>query len=66
MAPSPELNRELLGFGRSRLGAVVAPKEIEFRTDLPHTKSGKIMRRLLRAQELGASEGDTSTLERHP
>ena len=66
VAPSPELNRDLLGFGRSRLGAVVAPKEIEFRTDLPHTKSGKIMRRLLRAQELGASEGDTSTLERHP
>ncbi len=61
--PTPELQRELIGFARSRLGAVVAPKEIEFRGDLPHTKSGKIMRRLLRAQELGLDEGDTSTLE---
>jgi acetyl-CoA synthetase len=65
-APSPALNRELLGFGRSRLGAAVAPKEIEFRDDLPHTKSGKIMRRLLRAQALGSAEGDTSTLEGQP
>jgi acyl-coenzyme A synthetase/AMP-(fatty) acid ligase len=62
-APTPELRRELLAFARSRLGAVVAPKEIEFRPTLPKTRSGKIMRRLLRAQELGLPEGDTSTLE---
>jgi acetyl-CoA synthetase len=62
-APSPELRRELSAFARSRLGAVVAPKEIEFRPSLPKTRSGKIMRRLLRAQELGLPEGDTSTLE---
>jgi acetyl-CoA synthetase len=62
-APSPELRRELLAFARTRLGAVVAPKEIEFRPTLPKTRSGKIMRRLLRAQELGLPEGDTSTLE---
>jgi len=61
--PTPELKRELLGFARSRLGAVVAPKEIEFRSNLPKTRSGKIMRRLLKAQELGLPEGDTSTLE---
>jgi acetyl-CoA synthetase len=61
--PSPELRRELSAFARTRLGAVVAPKEIEFRSSLPKTRSGKIMRRLLRAQELGLPEGDTSTLE---
>src|SRR5581483_2033062 len=58
-----DLRRELLGFGRSRLGAAVAPKEIVFADELPHTKSGKILRRLLRARELGLAEGDTSTLE---
>ena len=57
------LRRELLGFARKRLGAVVAPKEIEFTVDLPKTRSGKIMRRLLKARELGLPEGDTSTLE---
>jgi acetyl-CoA synthetase len=62
-APSDALKRELLGFARTRLGAVVAPKEIEFRAKLPRTRSGKIMRRLLKAQELGLPEGDTSTLE---
>ena len=64
--PTAVLQRELLGFGRSRLGAAVAPKEIEFATELPHTRSGKIMRRLLRARELGLSEGDLSTLEHAP
>ena len=62
-SPTPELRRELSAFARTRLGAVVAPKEIEFRPSLPKTRSGKIMRRLLRAQELGLPEGDTSTLE---
>ena len=60
---TPELRRELLGFARTRLGAVVAPKEIEFLATLPRTRSGKIMRRLLKARELGLPEGDTSTLE---
>ena len=62
-APTPELKRELLGFARQRLGAVVAPKEIDFLPSLPKTRSGKIMRRLLKARELGLPEGDTSTLE---
>jgi acetyl-CoA synthetase len=62
-APSEALNRELLGHARKRLGAAVAPKAIAFRTDLPKTRSGKIMRRLLKARELGLPEGDLSTLE---
>jgi acetyl-CoA synthetase len=61
--PSESLRRELLGFARARLGAVVAPKEIAFLPTLPKTRSGKIMRRLLKAKELGLPEGDTSTLE---
>ncbi|HZR46600.1 MAG TPA: acetate--CoA ligase [Candidatus Manganitrophaceae bacterium] len=61
--PTEALRRELLAFARTRLGAAVAPKEIDFRPSLPKTRSGKIMRRLLKAQELGLPEGDTSTLE---
>ena len=57
------LRKELLGHARKRLGAAVAPKEIEFKTALPRTRSGKIMRRLLKARELGLPEGDLSTLE---
>jgi acetyl-CoA synthetase len=60
---SDTLRLELLGFGRKRLGAAVAPKEIAFAPSLPKTRSGKIMRRLLRARELGLPEGDLSALE---
>lgn len=60
---SEELRLELLGFARKRLGAAVAPKEIDFVRSVPKTRSGKIMRRLLKARELGLPEGDTSTLE---
>jgi acetyl-CoA synthetase len=60
---SEALKRELLAHARKRLGAAVAPKEIEFSGTLPRTRSGKIMRRLLKARELGLPEGDTSTLE---
>jgi acetyl-CoA synthetase len=62
-APSEQLRAQILGHARKRLGAAVAPKEIEFAASLPHTRSGKIMRRLLKARELGLPEGDTSTLE---
>ena len=58
-----ELRRSILARARTRLGAVVAPKEIAFVPSVPKTRSGKIMRRLLKARELGLSEGDTSTLE---
>ncbi len=61
--PSDELRLELLGFARQRLGAAVAPREIDFVRAIPHNRSGKIMRRLLKARELGLPEGDTSTLE---
>jgi acetyl-CoA synthetase len=61
--PSERLRLDILGHARSRLGAVVAPKEIDFVDDLPKTKSGKILRRLLKARELGLPEGDVSTLE---
>ena len=57
------LRRDLMGHARKRLGAAVAPKEIDFVDTLPHTRSGKIMRRLLKARELGLPEGDTSTVE---
>ena len=57
------LRREIQGHARKRLGAAVAPKEIEFVETLPHTRSGKIMRRLLKARELGLPEGDTSSVE---
>jgi acetyl-CoA synthetase len=58
-----DLRRDLMGHARKRLGAAVAPKEIDFVDSLPHTRSGKIMRRLLKARELGLAEGDISTLE---
>jgi len=61
--PDEALRMALLGHARKRLGAAVAPKEIEFVASLPRTRSGKIMRRLLKARELGLPEGDTSTLE---
>ena len=62
-AADETLRRELLGHARKRLGAAVAPKEIDFRANLPKTRSGKIMRRLLKAREIGLPEGDISTLE---
>jgi acetyl-CoA synthetase len=61
--PSPELRLEIIGFARKRLGAAVAPRELEFTEALPKTRSGKILRRLLKARELGLPEGDTSTVE---
>jgi len=58
-----ELRLELIGFARKKLGAAIAPKEIEFCAQIPRTRSGKIMRRLLKSRELGLPEGDLSTLE---
>ena len=62
-APSDALERDIRGHARKRLGPAVAPREIVFRNTLPKTRSGKIMRRLLKARELGLPEGDISTLE---
>ncbi|MDD5336363.1 MAG: acetate--CoA ligase [Rhodoferax sp.] len=62
-APGEALRLDIMAHARKRLGAAVAPKEIAFLPTLPRTRSGKIMRRLLKARELGLPEGDTSTLE---
>lgn len=56
------LRRALVAHARHRLGSAVAPRHIAFVDRLPVTQSGKIMRRLLRARELGLPEGDLSTL----
>jgi acetyl-CoA synthetase len=61
--PSDALNKSIMATARKLLGAAVAPREIAFSTALPRTRSGKIMRRLLKARELGLPEGDISTLE---
>jgi acetyl-CoA synthetase len=61
--PSEDLAEEIKLFVRDRLAAHAYPREIEFLATLPKTRSGKIMRRLLKARELGLPEGDTSTLE---
>ncbi|MBI2847134.1 MAG: acetate--CoA ligase [Chloroflexi bacterium] len=59
---SEALRKEILQFARQRLQSI-APRELDFVPSLPKTRSGKIMRRLLKARELGLPEGDTSTLE---
>ena len=65
-AASDELRDTLIAHARRRLGPALAPRELAFVESLPHTRSGKIMRRLLRARELGLPEGDISALERPP
>ena len=60
---STQLRNEIIKFAREKLSTAVAPREIDFIPSLPKTRSGKIMRRLLKARELGLPEGDTSTLE---
>jgi 2-oxoisovalerate dehydrogenase E1 component len=57
------LQRDILAHARRRLGPSVAPRRIDIVASLPRTRSGKIMRRLLKARALGLPEGDTSTLE---
>jgi acetyl-CoA synthetase len=65
-ADDEALQRDLLAHARRHLGPAVAPREFVMVSELPRTRSGKIMRRLLRARELGLPEGDTSTLEGLP
>jgi acetyl-CoA synthetase len=62
-AATDEVRLDIIAHGRRLLGAALAPREIEFTPSLPRTRSGKIMRRLLRARALGLPEGDLSTLE---
>jgi acetyl-CoA synthetase len=61
--PSKMLELEIMNFVRKKLSALAMPQEIDFVESLPKTRSGKIMRRLLRAKEWGEEIGDTSTLE---
>jgi acetyl-CoA synthetase len=61
--PSPDLDIEIMNFIRKKLSPLAMPQEIEFVDSLPKTRSGKIMRRLLKAKEWGEETGDTSTLE---
>ena len=58
-----ELKLDLMKFAKSKLSSGVSPRDIEYVDNMPKTRSGKIMRRLLKARELGLPEGDTSTLE---
>ena len=62
-APSDDLEMEIMNLIRKKLSPLAMPQEIEFMDALPKTRSGKIMRRLLRAKEWGEEIGDTSTLE---
>jgi acetyl-CoA synthetase len=59
----PDLELEIMNFIRKRLSPLAMPQEIEFVDALPKTRSGKIVRRILRAQEWGEPIGDISTLE---
>lgn len=61
--PSDKLKKEIQVFVKKKLSSAAYPREIDFLETLPKTRSGKIMRRLLKARELGLPEGDTSTLE---
>jgi acetyl-CoA synthetase len=62
--PTEKLKEEIQVFIKKHLAGHAYPREIEFRDNLPKTRSGKIMRRMLKAQELGLPIGDTSTLEK--
>jgi acetyl-CoA synthetase len=61
--PDTDLELDIMNFIRKRLSPLAMPQEIEFVDRLPKTRSGKIMRRMLKAKEWGQEIGDTSTLE---
>ncbi|WP_018756583.1 acetate--CoA ligase [Paenibacillus terrigena] len=61
--PSEELKADIAKFVKEGLSAHAAPREIEFKDKLPKTRSGKIMRRVLKAWELNLPTGDLSTIE---
>jgi acetyl-CoA synthetase len=63
IASTVDTKMDIMAFVRREMGPAVAPKEIEFIENIPKTRSGKILRRLLKARELGLPEGDISTLE---
>ncbi len=61
--PSDELQGKLVAHVRRELGPIATPSELEFITMLPRTRSGKIMRRVLKAREMGVDLGDLTTIE---
>ena len=61
--PNSDLELEIMNFIRKKLSSLAMPQEIEYMDNLPKTRSGKIMRRLLHAREWGEDIGDISTLE---
>jgi acetyl-CoA synthetase len=61
--PSDELAEELRSHVAQHLGPIVRPEKVNFVDSLPKTRSGKIMRRVLKARAQGLPEGDVSTLE---
>jgi acetyl-CoA synthetase len=61
--PSDRMKLDIINFVRKKLSPLAMPQEIEFMESMPKTRSGKIMRRLLKARETGEEIGDTSTLE---
>ncbi|HJJ30224.1 MAG TPA: acetate--CoA ligase [Methanocorpusculum sp.] len=61
--PSEKLMRDIKYHVRRTLGPITVPQDVEFVESLPKTRSGKIMRRVLKAQEMGMDPGDISTLE---
>ena len=63
VTPDDGLSQALIQHVRDELGPIATPAEVTFVDTLPKTRSGKIMRRLLKARELGEDPGDTSTLE---
>jgi acetyl-CoA synthetase len=63
VTPTDELREGILEFAADRLGAAVAPERLEFIAELPKSKNGKVMRRVLKAKDLGTPTGDVSTLD---
>ena len=61
--PTEELKEDIRKYVKEGLSAHAAPREIEFKDKLPKTRSGKIMRRVLKAWELNLDAGDLSTME---
>jgi acetyl-CoA synthetase len=60
---TPDLIQDLKNHVLQELGKIAVPREIDIVPSLPKTRSGKIMRRVLKAKELGQDPGDISTLE---
>jgi acetyl-CoA synthetase len=62
-SPSDELKSQLIEHVRHELGPIATPSELDFVSSLPKTRSGKILRRVLKAREMGVAPGDLTTIE---